>query len=1015
MNCTVPSRLWALAFAALVVVVSACGSPAPAPLAYDPAPGPDTFGQRCSRTEDCASSLCVQVDQAGGVCTKACTTDADCPAASNWRCLQPDDLSHPICACRANSEPEACGSDVDNNCDGHVDVCQTCSGVEVSLSDPAHCGSCTLACGPQQTCNGTACVCPAGKTVACGASCVDTTTDANNCGACGKACPLGTACVGGACICGDASQPNLCGSTCTSTARDPLNCGACGNRCPASQTCTSGACVCPTASPDNCAGVCVDERADGANCGACGHACSGGQSCVAGACTCPTASPDTCAGKCIDETTNASNCGACGNACVTTSQYCSAGVCTCFESGFTACSTGCVDAQSDPSNCGACGTICGDGQSCIGGACACPGGVTCNGVCEVADDVDHCGSCTTACPQSQLCRSAACTCSGTGLTTCGSACVDTTRDAANCGGCGAACPATQVCTGGACACPAGQTWCGGTCVDTHYSNANCGACGNVCPGAQQCQYGVCGCPTYGQTYCPSTKTCVDATSDAANCGGCGNVCPAAEQCQYSACACPTYGQTYCPSTKTCVDATSDAANCGGCGNVCPAVASCVGGACACPQAGITLCGTACVDTQTDASNCGACGNPCGGALVCSSGACRCPAPTAGTPVRLTSTAGDTAAHPAIAWSGTQAAVLYDSTTTAGATNVLLAILNADGTRAVAKDTVLTSITSASGSAVAGNVVWTGAAWAAVWMQGTTMYGGDDVMFQKFAANGAPQGSPVDITALTPGTPPVRPWWPRLAYSATQGFVLVTTAYEGPAAYFQLLGADGVHPQVALQVATNNNTLPCAVAPSPEGGWEVLALSQNDLDFQTINADGSKTLSPAVVESDATTDTTFPSLSSFLSLANDGTTWDGAWTDGFFTTQGNAIVLTRGPSLGTRLVVEEVTFNSYPGPPPFGAAAVTAGGGTVTIAYESAVDGTSGVGAARMARYRAPSDPNAALVPLTDPTALVTTSTVQSQSIALTSSGATSAMAAWVDSRWGHGEIYAEAVDFHGCQ
>jgi hypothetical protein len=48
--------------------------------------GPRLFGERCQKTEDCASLFCVRVDEAGGVCSTNCESAAACPASDNWGC-----------------------------------------------------------------------------------------------------------------------------------------------------------------------------------------------------------------------------------------------------------------------------------------------------------------------------------------------------------------------------------------------------------------------------------------------------------------------------------------------------------------------------------------------------------------------------------------------------------------------------------------------------------------------------------------------------------------------------------------------------------------------------------------------------------------------------------------------------------------------------------------------------------------------------------------------------------------
>ncbi len=67
-------------------------------------------------------------------------------------------------------------------------------------SDPAHCGSCGLACGAGYQCVAGACdsVCPSPEQL-CENACVDVRSDPEHCGACGEACEQGFTCRAGAC------------------------------------------------------------------------------------------------------------------------------------------------------------------------------------------------------------------------------------------------------------------------------------------------------------------------------------------------------------------------------------------------------------------------------------------------------------------------------------------------------------------------------------------------------------------------------------------------------------------------------------------------------------------------------------------------------------------------------------------------------------------------------------------------------------------------------------------------
>jgi len=95
---------------------------------------------------------------------------------------------------------------------------------------------------------------------------------------------------------------------------------------------------------------------------------------------------------------------------------------------------------------------------------------------------------------------------GTGLSICGTGCVDTQTNNANCGACGNACPAMRSCQAGKCTCPTGYTDCSGECVNTQIDVQNCGGCGKPCSGictAGACQASTC---TSGMSQLDYTRT-----------------------------------------------------------------------------------------------------------------------------------------------------------------------------------------------------------------------------------------------------------------------------------------------------------------------------------------------------------------------------------------------------------------------------------------------------------------------------------------------------------------------------
>lgn len=260
---------------------------------------------------------------------------------------------------------------------------------------------------------------------------------------------------------------------------------------------------------------------------------------------------------------------------------CRGGQCLCPDGQASCISTNgttCLDILSDPNNCGACGRVCGNGGSCVGGACQCAGRFNlCLGVC-----------------------------------------VDLLTDAQSCGACGRRCGTGQSCSEGECRCPQGQLFCNGICINM--STANCGSCGFRCPRGDLCVNGTCGCPGGGGHIICDNFQCTDWMNDNNNCGGCGLRCEPGSTCQMGACSCRD-GGTRCGGE--CVDIRTNDNHCGQCNRHC-GNGTCVGGVCQC-NAGATDCGayySVCVDLQTSNLHCGSCNRTCY-MTGCIAGVCDC--------------------------------------------------------------------------------------------------------------------------------------------------------------------------------------------------------------------------------------------------------------------------------------------------------------------------------------------------------------------------------------------------------
>jgi len=168
-------------------------------------------------------------------------------------------------------------------------------------SDPAHCGSCSIACASGQVCAAGVCQaastsCAPGMTL-CSGVCADLTST-GHCGSCTNACASGQTCNAGTCQCPGSQM--ACNGACTDTQSNNNDCGGCNQPCAVGQVCTAGVCACAQGQT-TCSGVCVDVNQSDANCGGCGKACGMGQSCSGGVCV-SASGADGCSGSALGVT-----------------------------------------------------------------------------------------------------------------------------------------------------------------------------------------------------------------------------------------------------------------------------------------------------------------------------------------------------------------------------------------------------------------------------------------------------------------------------------------------------------------------------------------------------------------------------------------------------------------------------------------------------------------------------------------------------------------------------------------
>lgn len=325
-----------------------------------------------------------------------CPPPLNCPPGQESQCICDADGGN----CRVQCvDLPPCGPDQVRNPDG---VCE-CRDPNKELNADGQCvdrppGQCT----PPTNC-------PVGQV----GTCEDITCPpGQDCtGTCKAQCPTGQIACG--------SNPAVC------TAQDDKHCGPSCIACADNQACNNGRCedICPTGQtlcrqPGTILEICVAEatRDANGNCqctdpnkelvdGQCVPKCSADQTRdpTTKQCTCTDSTKTLCNGQCVDTQTDISNCGSCGNACSNVGESCNGGTCQC-PTGLTGCNGQCVDLKTDGNNCGTCSNSCSDTQECNNGICGCPVGQNA-GACGSCYNLDE-GTCpkTSSCEQLTFCE-----------------------------------------------------------------------------------------------------------------------------------------------------------------------------------------------------------------------------------------------------------------------------------------------------------------------------------------------------------------------------------------------------------------------------------------------------------------------------------------------------------------------------------------------------------------------------------------------------------------------------------
>jgi hypothetical protein len=364
-------------------------------------------------------------------------------------------------------------------------------------------------------------------------------------------------------------------------------------------------------------------------------------------------------------------------------------------------------------------------------------------------------------------------------------------------------------------------------------------------------------------------------------------------------------------------------------------------------------------------------------------------------VRLT-TNSTTTGNPSAAWDGTHVGVVYTEDN-GSVVNLMFALLNPDGTRAKATDTVVASY-AASPDGIAGvvgapSLVWNGTEYAVAWAQTPGL--GGNVAFRRLDATGATKGATVVVSdpanSVSTG--------PSLAWSSTYGGYAI--AYTYGTLNFRRIGTDGTNPDPENKVDVisaigfpDSRALP-SLGVAPDGRWAVLLnfMYQGEL-LTLFNADGSRTVAPARIS---------------YAYQPGEVLWDGS---AFLAAYASTDYLADNRTMSYS---GEAYMYASPTPGILGAVEAELDKTVVTQVWTEAQDGVSPYDL-RIRRYTLPPDATSTLTPITQTVQIVTTATIADPSaFSATRAGTTAIAAVWADDRWGAAtELYYEKVDLGAC-
>ncbi|HEY0714770.1 MAG TPA: hypothetical protein VGF45_18965, partial [Polyangia bacterium] len=224
------------------------------------------LGEACVSGTDCMSGACV-----GGRCCASACGDAckQCTAATMWTCAnKPDGIDcggGRTCTggvCAKKPAGAVCQDGVEcqsGSCVGTRCCANSCAGAPCKTCNATSNWACVnlpneTSCGGDLVCRAGSCVprCPAGQ-ITCDGMCVNPNTNPAHCGGCRIACGPNATCVNGRCGGGgDECKGNLtrCDGVCVNTKVNAQHCGDCGNVCSGLlRFCRNGVCSLPIIDP----------------------------------------------------------------------------------------------------------------------------------------------------------------------------------------------------------------------------------------------------------------------------------------------------------------------------------------------------------------------------------------------------------------------------------------------------------------------------------------------------------------------------------------------------------------------------------------------------------------------------------------------------------------------------------------------------------------------------------------------------------------------------------------------